>query len=101
MSRKLRPITPGEILLEGFMIPLGISQNQLARDIDVPVGRISEIVHVKRAITSDTELRFSVYFGTSPEFWINLQTRYDLKIAKQNLLPKIERRIRPVERKAA
>jgi len=101
MSRKLKPITPGEILLEEFMNPLGISQNKLARDLDVPVGRISDIVLGKRAITPDTALRLAVYFKMTPEFWINLQSRFDLKIAKENLLPKIERSVRPAEKKAA
>ena len=101
MSRKLKPITPGEILLEEFMNPLGISQNKLARDLDVPVGRISDIVQGKRAITPDTALRLAVYFKMTPEFWVNLQSRFDLKIAKESLLPKIERSVRPTEKKAA
>jgi len=101
MSRKLKPVTPGEILLEEFMDPLGISQNKLARDLDVPVGRISDIVQGKRAITPDTALRLAVFFKMSPEFWMNLQIRFDLKIAKENLLPKIERTVRPREKKAA
>jgi len=98
---KLDPISPGEILLEEFMGPIELSQNKLARDIDVPVGRISEIIHGKRGVTTDTALRLSVYFGTTPEFWINLQTRYDLKLAKQELLPEIERNVRPLETEAA
>ncbi len=101
MAKKLKPIIPGEILLEEFMIPLGISQNKLARDIDVPVGRISDITRGKRTITTDTALRLAIYFRTTPEFWLNLQNRYDLKIAKQSLLPKIERDVRPHEKKAA
>lgn len=101
MSRKLKPVTPGEILLEEFMNPLGISQNKLARDLDVPVGRISDIVQGKRAITPDTALRLAVFFKMTPEFWMNLQSRFDLKIAKENLLPKIERSVRPTEKKAA
>jgi addiction module HigA family antidote len=101
MSRKLKPVTPGEILLEEFMNPLGISQNKLARDLDVPVGRISDIVQGKRAITPDTALRLAVFFKMTPEFWMNLQSRFDLKIAKENLLPKIKRSVRPTEKKAA
>ena len=101
MARKLKPITPGEILLEEFMNPLGISQNKLARDLDVPVGRISDIVQGKRVITTDTALRLGVYFKMTPEFWIDLQSRYDLKVAKETLLPKIERSVRPAEKKAA
>jgi addiction module HigA family antidote len=101
MARKLKPITPGEILLKEFLKPLGISQSQLARDISVPSGRINDIVQGKRAITADTALRLSVYFKMTPEFWMNLQSRYDLKLAKQNLLPKIERSVRPAEKQAA
>lgn len=101
MVKKLKSVLPGEILLEEFMNPLEISQNKLARDIDVPVGRISEIIHGKRVITTDTALRLSVYFSTTPEFWINLQTRYDLKVAKQELLPDIEQDIRPHDKDAA
>lgn len=97
MARKLKPITPGEVLLKEFMNPLGISQNKLARDLDVPVGRISDIVQGKRSITPDTALRLAVYFKMTPEFWINLQSRYDLKIAKETLLRKIERSVRPTE----
>ena len=101
MARKLKPITPGEILLEEFLVPLGISRTKLARDLNVPVGRINDIVHGRRAITPDTALRLAVYFKMTPEFWVNLQSHYDLKLAKQNLLTKIERSVRPVERKAA
>ncbi|MDC0358371.1 HigA family addiction module antitoxin [Oligoflexia bacterium] len=98
MGKKLEPITPGEILQEEFLAPLEISQNKLARDLDVPVGRISDIVRGKRAITIDTALRLALYFGTTPEFWVSLQTRYDLKIAKRELLPDIERDVRPIEK---
>lgn len=101
MATKLSPVTPGEILFEEFMAPLEISQNKLARDLDVPVGRINDIINTKRAITTDTALRLAVYFGTTPEFWLNIQNRYDLKLAKKTLLPKIERGVRPCERKLA
>lgn len=101
MPRKLKPISPGEILLNEFLNPLGISQSRLARDLDVPAGRINDIVQGKRAITPDTALRLGVYFNMTPEFWMNLQSHYDLKLAKQNLLPKIERSVRPAEKKAA
>ena len=101
MPRKLKPITPGEILLEEFLNPLGISQSKLARDLSVSVGRVNDIVQGKRAITPDTALRLSVYFNMTPEFWMNLQNHYDLKLAKQNLLPKIERSVRRAEKKAA
>jgi addiction module HigA family antidote len=101
MSRKLKPITPGEILLEEFLNPLGISQSKLARDLSVSVGRVNDIIQGKRAITADTALRLSVYFNMTPEFWMNLQNHYDLKLAKQNLLPKIARSVKPAEKKAA
>ena len=77
----LNPIPPGEILLEEFMKPLGISINALSRDISVPPNRISEIVNGKRAITADTALRLGKYFGISPEIWLNLQNDYDIRIA--------------------
>ena len=101
MTRKLKRITPGEILLMEFLKPLGISQSRLARDLSVPVRRVSDIVQGKRAITPDTALRLAVYFNMTPEFWMNLQSHYDLKVAKRNLLPKIARSIRPAEKKAA
>ena len=96
---KLSPIPPGEILLEEFLKPLGISQNQLARDIDIPVSRVSEVVRGTRAITADTAVRLAAYLGTSPELWLGLQTDYDLRVIKRTTWPDIERRIRP--RKAA
>jgi antitoxin HigA-1 len=101
MGRKLKPISPGEVLVEEFLKPLGISQSALARDLNVPVGRVSDIVQAKRAITPDTALRLAVYFNMTPEFWMNLQSHYDLKLAKRNLLPKIERSVRRAEKKAA
>jgi addiction module HigA family antidote len=101
MADKLKPIAPGEILLEEFLKPLAISQSKLARDLDVPVGRVNEIVQGKRAITPDTALRLAVYFNMTPEFWMNLQSHYDLKLAKKTLLPKIERRVRRAEKRAA
>ena len=97
MSNQLDPITPGEILLEEFMKPMGISQNRLARDLDVPVGRINEIVRGKRAITADTALRLHKYFGTTPEFWMNLQTRYDLKKTKKESWTSIQKRVRSLK----
>ena len=101
MSAKLTPISPGEVLAEEFMAPLELSQNKLARDLDVPVGRINDIIKGRRAITTDTALRLGIYFGTSPEFWVNLQSRDDLKLAKKTILPAIERDIRPLDRKSA
>ncbi len=79
-KKSMRPIHPGEILKDEFLIPMNISQSKLARDIDVPHRRINEIVLGKRGITSDTAMRFSAYFGTAAEFWMNLQTTYDLRI---------------------
>jgi len=87
MAKKvIPPVHPGEILLEEFMKPLGISQNQLARDLKVPPRRINEIVHARRGITIDTALRLARHFGTSVEFWINLQTHYELELAEDNKL---------------
>ena len=100
MPTQLDPITPGEILLKEFLEPMQISQNRLARDIDVPLTRINDIVHARRGITTDTALRLGAYFSTTPEFWINLQTRYDLKLAKRDLWPDIEKKIRPLQHAA-
>lgn len=95
MAKKLEPITPGEILLEEFMKPMNITQAQLARDINVPPNRISQIIRGKREITADTALRLGKYFGIEPEFWLNLQVRYNMKVAKANLEKKIEKEVRP------
>lgn len=84
-KQKLPPIHPGEILLEEFLKPMGISQYKLAKDISVPPRRINEIVHGKRSISPDTALRLSRYFGLSERFWINLQARYELEIEKDKL----------------
>lgn len=84
-KEKLAPIHPGEILLEEFLKPLGISQYRLAADITVPPRRINEIVHGKRAVSPDTALRLSLYFGLSEQFWINLQTRFDIETEKDKL----------------
>ena len=78
-KRKLAPVHPGEILLEEFLIPLGISQYRLAKDTSVPPRRINEIVRGLRSISADTALRLARYFGTSEQFWLNLQTRFDLE----------------------
>ncbi len=95
MGRKLDPIPPGEILLEEFMRPLGISQNKLARDLDVPVARINDIIHARRGISADTALRLSAYFQTTAEFWLNLQSRYELKVATRIAGPEIKKAVRP------
>ena len=93
MPKKLPPIHPGEILLEEFLIPLGISQYRLSKDISVPPRRINEIVHGKRSISADTALRLSRYFGMSDRFWVNLQTRYDLEIEKDRLGRRLVREV--------
>jgi len=93
-EKKLPPIHPGEILLEDFMKPLGLSSNRLARDIDVPANRISEIVAGRRSISADTALRLSKYFGTSAEVWMGLQKDYDLRVARQTVWPEIDNRVR-------
>jgi len=88
--KKLAPVHPGEILLEEFLDPMGISQYRLAKDISVSPRRINEIVHGQRAITADTALRLSRYFGTSERFWLNLQTGYDIEIEKDRLGKRLE-----------
>ena len=93
MDRKLAPIHPGEILLEEFLKPMAISQYRLAKDISVPPRRINEIVHGLRAITPDTALRLSRYFGLSERFWINLQTRYNLEIEKDRLQDRLDKEV--------
>lgn len=93
-KRLLDPIHPGEILLEDFMKPLGISINKLARDIAVPPGRISTIVNGKRAITADTALRLGKYLGVSSELWLGLQVDFDLRTARRTVGPEIDKRVR-------
>ncbi len=96
-NKLLDPITPGEILHEDFMDNLGISINKLACDLSVPPNRISAIVNGKRAITADTALRLQRYFGVEAQFWLNLQTEYDLRMMKRKIWTDIERRIIPVK----
>lgn len=91
---KLALIPPGEILIENFMKPLGVSQNRLARDIDAPVSRISGIVKGERTITADTALRLARFLGTSAETWMNLQADYDLRIARRERGDDIDKRVR-------
>ena len=92
MAKKLMdPIHPGEILMEEFLEPLGISQYRLAKDISVPPRRINEIVHGKRSITADTALRLARFFGTTERFWLNLQVRYDLEVERDRLVDVLER----------
>ncbi len=100
LIKNLAPIPPGEILIEEFMRPFGISQNKLARDLDVPVARINDIIQAKRGISADTALRLAIFFKASAEFWLNLQTRYDLKVAAISVGAEIKRAIRPIRREA-
>jgi addiction module HigA family antidote len=90
------PLHPGEILREQFMADFGVSVNRLARDLRVPPTRISEIVNERRAITPDTALRLARYFGTTAEFWINLQTAHDLDVARTSMQRRIEADVRPI-----
>ncbi|MGC3991286.1 MAG: HigA family addiction module antitoxin [Chthoniobacteraceae bacterium] len=100
MSARLKNITPGEILLEDYMKPMGLSQNALARALGVPPRRINEIVQGNRSITLDTSLRLGRYFGQSPRFWLNIQMDCDLRNAGQ-FIKKIEREVHPLEATAA
>lgn len=99
-SELLDIIRPGEILLEEFLKPLGMSQYRLARELRVPPRRINEIAHGTRAITADTALRLSRFFGTSAQFWLNLQTDYELRRATRGVWDTIEREIEPLRRPA-
>jgi addiction module HigA family antidote len=94
-TKTLPPIHPGEILREEFLEPMGISQYRLAKSLSVPARRINEIVHGKRAVTADTAIRLARYFGTSPQFWMNLQGRYDLDVAADRLAERIKKEVHP------
>ena len=91
----LAPVHPGEVLLEEFLEPMGISQYRLAKDISVSPRRINEIVHAKRSVTADTALRLSRYFGTSDRFWLNLQTSFDLDVERDKLGDRLEAEVLP------
>jgi addiction module HigA family antidote len=95
-AKRLSPIHPGEILLEEFLEPMGISQYRIAKDIGVPPRRINEIVHGNRAVSADTALRLAKYFGTSERFWLNLQIRYELEIEKDRLGDRLETEVIPL-----
>ncbi len=95
MTDKLSPVHPGEVLLEEFILPMNLSQNRLAIDIGVDARRINEIVLGKRAITADTALRLSRFFGNSPQFWLGLQSQYDLDVAEDHLGKRLDREVRP------
>ena len=92
-TKKITPIHPGEILLEEFLKPMGISQYRLAQEISVPPRRINEIIHCVRAITADTALRLGKYFGISAQFWVNLQAHYDLAVQEDYLGKRLEREV--------
>ena len=96
-KKMLPPIHPGEILMEEFLKPLGITQYKLAKDIHVPARRINEIVHGKRSITADTALRLSRYFNLSERFWLNLQARYDLEVEKDKLNDRIQTEVKVLQ----
>jgi addiction module HigA family antidote len=92
-AKKIQPIHPGEILMEEFLTPMGLSQNMLANDIGVPPRRINEIIHGKRRITADTALRLSHYFKMSPQFWLGLQMDYDLDLEEDRLAERLEKEV--------
>jgi addiction module HigA family antidote len=96
-TKMLAPIHPGEILMEEFLKPLGISQYKLAKEINVPAPRINEIVQGKRSISADTALRLSRYFNLSERFWLNLQARYDLEVEKDKFKGRIESEVKVLE----
>jgi addiction module HigA family antidote len=100
-NKKLPPIHPGEILIEEFLKPMGLSQYRLAKDISVPPRRINEIVHGKRSISADTALRLGRFFGISPQFWLNLQTRFDLEVTEDFLAERLEKEVQVLRSNAA
>jgi antitoxin HigA-1 len=100
-SKKLPSIHPGEILIEEFLKPMGLSQYRLAKDISVPPRRINEIVHGKRSISADTALRLGRFFGISPQFWLNLQTRFDLEVTEDLLAERLEKEVQVLNSNAA
>jgi len=94
MKGEFAPVTPGEMLKEEFLAEMGLSQNKLAKAVGISPNRIAEIVNSRRRITADTALRLGLYFGNSPEFWMNLQSHYELKLARQKLQPETAARIK-------
>jgi len=94
MTKKLPPINPGDILLEEFLEPMNISQAKLARDINVPANRVNQIINGKREISTDTALRLGKYFGIEPEFWLNLQMRFNMKIVKEKTGKQIDKDVK-------
>jgi addiction module HigA family antidote len=100
-NKKLPPIHPGEILIEEFLKPMGLSQYRLAKDISVPPRRINEIVLGKRSISADTALRLGRFFGIAPQFWLNLQTRFDLEVTEDLLAERLEKEVQVLSSNAA
>ena len=100
-KKKLSPIHPGEILEEEFLKPMGISQYRVAKGISVPPRRINEIIHKKRSITADTALRLGRFFGIPPQFWLNIQSRYNLEITEDLLSDRLEKEVQVLESNAA
>ena len=100
-TNKLAPIHPGEILTEEFLTPFGITRNKLAIDLGIPASRVDQIAKGRRGITADTALRLGRYFGTTPQFWMNLQSRYDLDVASDAAQKEIERSVQPRNQTAA
>ena len=96
-AEKLPPIHPGEILMDDFLKPFGISQYRLAKSISVPARRINEIVHGKRAITADTAMRLGRFFKMPPQFWLNLQSRFDLEVAEDSLEGRLEKEVQVLQ----
>ena len=94
ISKKIQPIHPGEILMEEFLKPLNISQYKLAKDINVPARRINEIIHGTRGVTADTALRFAKFFGTTAQFWLNLQSHYELEVQEEILADRLDHEVK-------
>jgi len=99
-KRDFPPIHPGEILMTEFLEPMGVTQYRLAKDIGVTARRINEIVHGRRSITADTALRLGRFFGMEAQFWLNLQTHYDMEVAKEALADRLDKEVHPLPRAA-
>jgi addiction module HigA family antidote len=97
-TRRLAPVHPGEILLEDFLKPLGLTQYRVAKSLSVPARRINEIVHGARAVSADTALRLARFFGTSERFWLNLQSGYDLEVERDRLKTRLTREVQVLRR---
>lgn len=97
----MRPVHPGEILREDYLMPLGMSANALANALKIPAPRINDVVRERRAVSPDTAMRLARYFGTTPEFWMNLQTAFDLRVAQREAGSTITREVQPMAKHAA